>query len=818
MIQLLLACFAICLPGAADSDPFAMPSAPLPFGGGWVENRGQWSDGVQAAADVGGAPLALVDGGLQWVLRGSAESLSVRLRVADLLPGEASLWELTAPLPGVHNYLIGDLRATGLEAFSEARLRTPFGALTVHSGVHPGWSVRTPGGAEQRFLVEGARAVGVGPRGGVLLRAGAETWRVPAPTSAGAPGGRWVVHSESEVGLWPLDPAVALEANGDDSSSVDWGTYLGTLSFFDEEGRGSDYDSEGRPVTCGLTPSAFFPTVVGPFLQAPGGATDGFVTQFTSDGAELVFSTYVGGARKDYFVGLDVASNDEIGLLALTRSPNWPLTPNAYDSVLEPPGQEYGGAVMRLSADGQTIRFSTFYGTRIGDIFPRKFALARDDGSVVVAGDFAIDVPITPESAFGQAQNLTFLAGLSADGSELLFSTSPPCQPFLTQRSDGALVVGGDSNFLNAGLPGSFQESVGSGSGLNAWVGIVSADGAELLAASYLFGNGLDSGRGVAVDWVGNVYVAGTTNSPDFPRGVGTLGVTPGPLTPAYIAKFDPGLENLLWSTTVGVPSPGGGAPQTAFEGLVCDASGVTTGIGWGSLGPAFESPGSHEYDYPQGTQDGRVFRLSPDGQRVLYSSMFGIIEPGYSGIRVPALAPNRRTALFSGTTNGSADVLGDFPGTTGAFQGSCSNFCGDQAYLVQFSFFHEGIAALGEGGESCLGTISLNTTRRADPGADDFAFYASQAPPSTLGVLLLGQPLPLPLSVEGQTLWIDLGTLLPLQTLATQETGFAALDLMIPPNAAGLSFAAQAVFASTATCGRFGELVASEGILVSVP
>ncbi len=821
MIPQVCAFTIACLAGSGTphQQANASRSAPLPFGGGWVQNAGQWPGNIQAAGDSEGQPLAFVNGGLQWVLQGSEELLSVRLKLAGLQEGAPASWTLSDPLPGVHNYLIGELRATGLNAFEEARLVTPLGTLVVRSGEDAGWTVSTSDGAEQRFLVEGARAIGVGPRGGLVLQAGAKTWTLPAPASGGVSGGRWAVHSETEIGIWPVEPGIVLKANGDDSPSVDWGTYLGTLSFFDEEGRGSDYDSQGRPVTCGLTPSASFPTLVGPFLQAPGGATDGFVTQFTADGAELVFSTYVGGARKDYFVGLDVASDDEIGLLALTRSPNWPLTPNAYDSVLEPPGSDYAGAVMRLSADGQTIRFSTFYGTRIGDSFPRKFALARDDGSVVVAGDLAVDVPITPESAFGTANNFSFLAGLSADGTELLFSTSPPCQPFLTQRTDGALVVGGDTGFLNAGLPGAFQETTVPGSGLNSWVGIVSADGSELLAASYLFGTGVDSGRGVAVDSANNVYVAGTTSSPDFPRGDGTLGVVPGPLTPAYIAKFDPGLENLLWSTTAGVPSPSGGAPQTSFEGLACDASGVTTAIGWGSLGPAFESPGCHEFEYPgTATQDGRIFRLSPDGQRVLYSSMFGIIEPGFSGIRVPALAPNRRKALFSGTTNGSADILGDFPGTTGAFQGSCTNFCGDQAYLVQFSFFHDGVTALGEGGSSCLGTISLNTTRRADPGANDFAFYASQAPPDTLGVLLLGQPLPLPLPVAGQTLWIDLGTLLPIQTLVTQETGFTALDLEIPPNASGLSFAAQAVFASTANCGSLGELVSSEGILVSVP
>ncbi len=803
----------------AAPEVFDLRSAPLPIGGGWVENHGQWPEAVQAAGAVGDLPLALVEGGLQWILDGRGESLSVRL---NLLPGTdsrgAADWKLGSPAPGLHNYFIGDVRAPGLQAFSTARLATGQGDLIVRSEQAGGWSIESNGGEELRFSLKGARAVAVAPEGDIVLTSGLGAWRLPAPNVQGAPAGRWVVHSEDEVGLRPLEPLAMLAANGDESPSVDWGTYLGAKGWTQDEGRGADYDSQGRPVTCGLTPSQSFPTAVGPFLDPQGGGADGFVTQLTSDGSELVFSTYIGGARKDYVVGVDLASNDEIGLFALTRSPTFPLTANAYDSVLEPTGQEYAGAVLRLSPDGQTILFSTLYGTRIGDSFPRKFALARDDGSVVVAGDFSVDVPITPNSAFGPTQGSSFLAGISADGTQLLFSTSPPCQPFLAERADGALVIGGDSTALNAGLPGAFQETVKSSSELNAWVGIVSPDGAHLLAGSYLHGSELDSGRGVAVDALNNVYVAGTTASPDFPRGAGSLGAAPGPFTPAYIAKFDPGLENLLWSTTVGASDPfSTGGPQTAFEGLACDASGVTTVVGWGGGVDHFATPGAHETDIFS-SQSGRILRLSPDGQRVLYSSAFGVDEPELSGIRPPILSSDGRTALLNGTVNGSADLLGEFPVTTGAFQGSCPVSCSLEAYLIQFNFFHEGVSSLGGGGDSCLGPITLNTTRRADPGADDFAFYAGQAPPSTLGVLLLGQPLPLPVAVEGQTLWVDLGTLLPLQTLVTEESGFSALDLVVPPNAAGLSFAAQAVFASTGACGNPGQLVVSEGIMVSVP
>ena len=53
----------------------------------------------------------------------------------------------------------------------------------------------------------------------------------------------------------------------------------------------------------------------------------------------------------------------------------------------------------------------------------------------------------------------------------------------------------------------------------------MSPDGASLVYSTFLCGNGADSPTGIALDAAGNVYVAGTTGSGDFP--------TVNPLQPA---------------------------------------------------------------------------------------------------------------------------------------------------------------------------------------------------------------------------------------------------------------------------------------------
>ena len=51
----------------------------------------------------------------------------------------------------------------------------------------------------------------------------------------------------------------------------------------------------------------------------------------------------------------------------------------------------------------------------------------------------------------------------------------------------------------------------------NAFVIRLDASGKSVVYSSYLGGTNQDRGNAIAVDASGNAYVAGTTNSPDFP-------------------------------------------------------------------------------------------------------------------------------------------------------------------------------------------------------------------------------------------------------------------------------------------------------------
>ena len=74
--------------------------------------------------------------------------------------------------------------------------------------------------------------------------------------------------------------------------------------------------------------------------------------------------------------------------------------------------------------------------------------------------------------------------------------------------------------------------------GYDAFVTKLSADGASLAYSTYLGGGGGDFGYGIAVDAAGTIYVAGGTESSDFPITSGAFDETLNTRVDAFVAKI----------------------------------------------------------------------------------------------------------------------------------------------------------------------------------------------------------------------------------------------------------------------------------------
>ncbi len=132
--------------------------------------------------------------------------------------------------------------------------------------------------------------------------------------------------------------------------------------------------------------------------------------------------------------------------------------------------------------------------------------------------------------------------------------------------------------------------------------------------STYLGGTGQDSATSVAVDASGNTYIAGWTESTDFPE---TAGTRIGRLsnTDAYVAKLSPS-GSLLYITYLG----GSGADQAL--GIAVDGSGeaVIVGVTNSSDFPVVNAIQAS----PAGGQDAFIVKLNAAGNGLVFSTYLG--------------------------------------------------------------------------------------------------------------------------------------------------------------------------------------------------
>jgi hypothetical protein len=168
--------------------------------------------------------------------------------------------------------------------------------------------------------------------------------------------------------------------------------------------------------------------------------------------------------------------------------------------------------------------------------------------------------------------------------------------------------------------------------------------------ASFLGGTSVDIPFGIAVDQAGAVYVAGYTDSDDFPTTPGVIQRESNGDLDAFIAKIDPSGERVIYATFLG-----GSGTDIAWD-VGVDSEGAAYVVG-GTSSPDFaHTPGS--YGEPSAQQTAFVSKLTPDGSTLEYSALLG---PG----RADAVTVNADgDAFVLGQANGD-----DFPTTPGAFQ-----------------------------------------------------------------------------------------------------------------------------------------------------
>ena len=382
-------------------------------------------------------------------------------------------------------------------------------------------------------------------------------------------------------------------------------TYLGGSG--EDVGNSVTLDSSGNVYITGRTTSNDFPVVDG-WQDYRAGARDAFVTKYSPTG-EMLYSTYFGGSGAENALGIGLDASGAIYVTGVTSSVDLPVK-NAAQSTYGGGGQD--GFVFKLTPAGDDLVYSTYLG---GTGFDQSRTIAVDaDGDAYVAGNTgSLDFPLSNalQPNFGGGISDAFVTKLDSNGA-LVFST----------------YLGGTTNQ----------------------------------------GDDFDSGRGIALDASGNIFVAGETRG-GFPVTSGAFQTTyGGGLNDLFVAKLSSDGARLIYATYVG----GSGSDQSQL--VIGTSSGIHGKIiAVDRDGSAYITGDTESSDFPvrnayqpfkAGNVDAFVLKLNAAGSDVVYSTYFG--GSGFETARGIAITPGGRAWIVGSTASSDLPVRSPFQFTFG--------------------------------------------------------------------------------------------------------------------------------------------------------
>jgi len=332
-----------------------------------------------------------------------------------------------------------------------------------------------------------------------------------------------------------------------DLDSLFASTYLGGID--EDWGYSISVDGSGNVVLSGYTYSTDFPAISG-YDTTFNGYCDAFVVKLNPDLSSLIAATFLGGSYSDKCYSLYVDSSDNVFVTGRTSSSDFPIV-NGYDSSYNGNDDAF---VAKFNADLTSLLASTFLG---GNSYDYGFSIYGNGSNAIYVTGATYSQNFPALGGYDTTFNIgwdAFVAKFDGDLSSLISST------FLGGNSDEdgrSLYVDGSGNVFLTGYTNSWDFPVvnGYGQSINGWrdTYVAKFDGnlSTLLGSTYLGGSNNDEGFSIFVNDLGEVYLTGYTESPNFPA-VNGYDTSFGDSSDVFVAKFTSNLDSLSASTFLG--------------------------------------------------------------------------------------------------------------------------------------------------------------------------------------------------------------------------------------------------------------------------
>lgn len=399
-------------------------------------------------------------------------------------------------------------------------------------------------------------------------------------------------------------------------------------------------------------------------------------TPLNENTADVAYSTYLGGTAADQArdVAVDKAGNAYVAGGTLSR--DFPTTSEAVQPTLnlnradDPSIEPWDVFVTKLRPDG-ALAWSTLIG---GPNHDRAYAIEVDDaGFVYVGGRAGRGFPVTAgafQTTFQGGQEAAFYGGqdgfvckLKADSGSIVFCSYFGTSDYSIVRDlavDGRGAIYLASGYGSGEYPDGVRERVigqpHAGS-RDEVLAKINSDGRIVLWVAFLGGSRDETNTGsVRLDGDGNPCILLTTSSDDIQTTSGAFDRTYGGNEDVYVAKLHPETGKLVWGTYLG----GGGNESTETHEFAVDRQGYAYIAAPTDSRDFPTTPGVFQRSYGGGANDMFVAKLSPDGARLVASTLIG----GRRNDRPEGVAVDDQGRVhLTGTTTSD-----DFPVTAGAW------------------------------------------------------------------------------------------------------------------------------------------------------